>query len=65
MFFIVTVMHPNCCFILIIVNFTYEQILITLFSFGGSALGPGVSDLADFPEFAKQQVRFKERDDEE
>ena len=26
------------------------------FSFGGSALGPGVSDLADFPEFAKQQV---------
>jgi 5-methyltetrahydropteroyltriglutamate--homocysteine methyltransferase len=28
-----------------------------LTGFGGSALGPGTADLADFPEFAKQQVR--------
>jgi len=29
-----------------------------LTGFGGSALGPGVSDLADFPEFAKQQIEI-------
>ena len=28
-----------------------------LTGFGGSALGPGAADLADYPEFAKQQVR--------
>jgi len=27
-----------------------------LTGFGGSALGPGAADLADFPEFAKQQI---------
>jgi len=29
-----------------------------LTGFGGSALGPGVSDLADFPDFAKQQIEI-------
>jgi 5-methyltetrahydropteroyltriglutamate--homocysteine methyltransferase len=29
-----------------------------LTGFGGSALGPGARDLADFPEFAKQQVEI-------
>jgi len=29
-----------------------------LSGFGGSALGPGTADLADFPEFAKQQIEI-------
>ena len=30
-----------------------------LTGFGGSALGPGTSDLADYPDFAKQQVSYR------
>ena len=35
-----------------------------LAGFGGSAVGPGTADLADYPEFAKQQVGMKEENND-
>ena len=46
-------------FLLMFNPFLFDFILVfrRLEGFGGSDRGPGVADLADYPGFAKQQVR--------